>query len=48
MEAVREIEQNPIQLSVMAQNVGEWGVRVFDDIVTILAAIAAHDNRWDS
>jgi len=48
MEAVREIEQNPFQLSVMAQNVGQWGARVFDDIVTILAAMAAHDNRWDS
>ncbi len=48
MEAIREIERNPIQFSVMAQNVGEWGARVFDDIISILAAFAAHDNRWDS
>ena len=47
MEAIREIEQNPFQLSGLAQNLGEWGTRVFDDIVSILAAIAAHDNRWD-
>ena len=48
MEAIREIEQNTVQLSVMAQKVGQCGVRVFDDIFSILAAIAAHDNRWDS
>ncbi len=47
MEAIREIEQNPIQLSVLARRVGEWGTRLFDDIVSILAALAAHDNRWD-
>ncbi len=48
MEAIQEIEQNPFQLSELAQSVGEWGSRLFDDIVSILAAIAAHDNRWDS
>jgi len=48
MEAIREIEKNPFQLSEMAQNVWEWGARLFDDIISILAAIAAHDNRWDS
>ena len=48
MEAIRDMERTQVQLSEMAQNVGEWGVRVFDDIISILAAIAAHDNRWDS
>ena len=48
MESIKEIEQNPIQLSGLAQNVGEWAVGLFDDIIFILVAIAAHDNRWDS
>lgn len=48
MESIQEIEQNTIQLSGLAQNLGEWAARLFDDIISILAAIAAHDNRWDS
>lgn len=48
MEVIQEMERTPIQLSEMAQNVGEWGARLFDDIISILEAIAAHDNRWDS
>ena len=47
MEAIQGMERTPIDLSGLAQNVGEWGFRFFDDIISILAAIAAHDNRWD-
>ena len=48
MEAIQEMERAPIQLSGLAQDLWEWGARLFGDIVSILAAIAAHDNRWDS
>lgn len=48
MEAIREMERVPIDLSGLAQNVRGWGARLFDDIVSILSAIAAHDNRWDA
>lgn len=47
MEAIQETERILIQLSGLAQDVWEWGARLFDDIISILAAIAAHDNRWD-
>ena len=48
MEAIQEMERTPVQLSGLARDVWEWGGRLFDDIISILAAIAAHDNRWDS
>ena len=48
MEAIQEMERTLIQLSELAHNVWEWGARLFDDIISILEAIAAHDNRWDS
>lgn len=46
MEAVQEIqvlELDPAQLSGLERNV----VLFLSDILFILAAIAAHDNRWD-
>ena len=48
MEAIREMDRTPIDLSGPAQSLWEWVARLFDDIISILAAIAAHDNRWDS
>lgn len=51
MEAVQEIQaigQVPTQLSESARDVGDWVVRLFDDVIFLLAALAAHDNRWDS
>lgn len=46
MEAVQEIqglEPDPAQLSGLERNV----VLLLSDILFVLAAIAAHDNRWD-
>lgn len=46
MEAVQEIqglEMEPAQLSGLERNL----VLLLSDILFILAALAAHDNRWD-
>lgn len=51
MEAIRafqELEQDLPRLSGLATNAWNWVVRLSDDVASVLEALAAHDNRWDS
>jgi hypothetical protein len=47
VQQIQEMEQCPTQLSRLAENLGERVSHLFDDTISILAAIVAHDNRWD-